>query len=108
LPLPPPGTTWTSQILSLLLAPDGDYERVKATRLTDRVLYLDLSEEKAEPLITRLDSVPPPRVTKTHLKYKLIRRWLDEDEVKVIIPTRNPKDTLVSIFHQYKDTIGTS
>ena len=94
---------WVSQIVSLVLAGEEKYEDVKKVPLMKRVLFLEqnvLDKDMAK--IETLDTVPPPRVDKTHLPYRCVRRWIEEDNVKTIITTRNPKDTMVSVFHFIK------
>ena len=89
-----------SQIVSLMLAGEENYEQAKQTPLHDRVLFTEYTlpgDKFAQ--IERLDEVSKPRVVKTHLPFRFVQRWLTEDKVKTIIMTRNPKDTLVSHFH---------
>lgn len=44
----------------------------------------------------------PPRVLKTHLPYRVLRNALSNTNTKLICLMRNPKDTLVSLFHFYR------
>ena len=53
--------------------------------------------------VERRDAVPPPRAVRTHLPYRFVQRWIEEDNVKTIMVTRNPKDTAVSNFHFNQD-----
>ena len=38
---------------------------------------------------------------KTHLRYEFFKRQIEEDNMKVVIVMRNPKDVLVSFYHMY-------
>ena len=98
------GTTWLSRIVSLMMVADSDYDETKNSSLAKRVLFLEFTNTGNDyPEIQLLDKVPTPRALKTHLPYRFIRRWIDEDNVKTIITTRNPKDTMVSMYHFYQD-----
>ena len=99
------GTTWLGQIVSLLLATEDTYEKSKEMSLYDRLVYLEYEGINWKG-ISELASFPVPRAVKTHLPYRCIRRWIEEDNVKTIITTRNPKDTLVSLFHFYHAKTG--
>ena len=86
-----------------MLAGEEKYEEIKQIPLDDRVLFLEQNfPDKDMARIETLDTVPPPRAVKTHLPYRFVRRWIEEDNVKTIITTRNPKDGVVSMFHFYK------
>ena len=62
------GTTWVSQIISLMLAGEGKYEKIKQIPLAERVLYLEQNfPDKDMAKIEILDTVPLPRAVKTHL-----------------------------------------
>jgi hypothetical protein len=90
------------QIVTLRRASDEKYDEVKNTKLNTRYPYLELDGDNGQPEIVGLPSYAPPRTLKTHMPFRLIRRWIEEDKVKTIITSRNPKDTLVSLFHFYK------
>ena len=47
--------------------------------------------------------LPPPRVMKTHLPLQLFQGMLQKyPDVKIVQTIRNPKDTLVSMFHHLR------
>ena len=101
------GTTWLCQIVSLLLAGEERYDQTKCTALEDRALYLELRRPGCkQAMIHELHTVPVPRADKTHLPFRFVKRWLTRDNVRTIVSTRNPKDTLVSLFHFYQSLIG--
>ena len=93
--------------MSLVLAGEEKYDEIKKIPLHKRVLYLEQKFRGNEHTgIELLDTVPPPRANKTHLPYRYIRRWMEEDRVKAIVTTRNPKDSLVSLFKIVKKLKG--
>ena len=53
-----------------------------------------------------LQEMASPRLVKTHLSYEFVNRWVERDGVKTIVPLRNPKDTLVSMYHFYLMGVG--
>ena len=86
-----------------MLAGEEKYEEIKQMPLDERVLFLEQNfPDKDIARIETLNTVPQPRAVKTHLPYRFVRRWIEEDNVKTIITTRNPKDAVVSAFHFYK------
>ena len=88
--------------MSLLLADEEMYEEVTAIPLHDRVLFVEITYPgNDKPQIKKLDSVPVSRALKIHLPFRFIRRWVEEDGVKTIVTTRNPKDTVVSLLNKY-------
>ena len=98
-----------TQIVSLMMAGEEKYEETKKKHMLERILYLEymLNPDKPEAsMIDKLDTVAPPRVDKTHLPYRMVKRWVKEEKVRTILTTRNPKDTLVSFFHFYKSLKG--
>ena len=89
--------------MSLLLEGEEKYEETKKIHMQDRFLFLEFTcPGRDYPEIDKLSSSPAPRANKTHLTYRFVRRWIEEDKVKTILTTRNPKDTLVSLFHHYQ------
>jgi hypothetical protein len=90
-----------SQIVSLLMAPtDEDYDSLLKVNVVMRVLYLEHHRTGEDFMqIEHLASIPLPRTLKTHLPFRFISRWVREDGVKTIVTTRNPKDTIVSLYH---------
>jgi hypothetical protein len=94
------GTTWLTQIVSLIVRANDVTEK----NVFLRVPFLEGSFRADQPAgIENLHTYHTPVVCKTHLPYRFVRRWVDEDRVKTIVATRNPKDTLVSRYHFYKD-----
>ncbi len=44
----------------------------------------------------------PPYLMKSHLPVRFFKRTLQESRAKVLVPVRNPKDVLVSLYHFYQ------
>ena len=96
------GTTWLSNVVSLMLAGEAGYAERKKKSAHERVLFLEyLHPGETEYDMDKLDSVTPPRALKTHLPYRFMKRWIDEEKVRAIVTTRNPKQTTVSYYHFY-------
>ena len=94
-------------IVSLLQAGEEKYEAMKKIPLIDRSPFLEAKNPgNPAPYIDMLDQYPTPRTNKTHLPFRFIKRWISEDRLKTIVTTRNPKDTLVSLFHFYQSMSG--
>ena len=53
------------------------------------------------PFITdeKLEEMTPTRLAKTHLPYRVVSHWVEEDLTKTVVCLRNPKDALVSYYH---------
>lgn len=100
---PKTGITWTTAMLTQLLN-DGDIKKAdsQGNVLFGRLDYIERHPEGAEPFADTLAKMPPPRVFKTHLRYRYLKHVVEKDKVKTIILLRNPKDTLVSFYHFYK------
>jgi len=96
---PKAGTTWTQEIVDLILN-DGDVEKARRAPTHHRMPFLEMSAPNpALSGITRLEQMAPPRVIKTHLPIQLVPNSFWEAGCKVIYVARNPKDTVVSYFH---------
>ena len=86
-----------------MLAGEDKYDEIKKIPLHDRFLFLEMKHPGGEDAcIQKLNTVATPRADKTHLPYRMIRRWIEEDKVKTILTTRNPKDTMVSMYYFYQ------
>ncbi|RUS85848.1 hypothetical protein EGW08_006400 [Elysia chlorotica] len=48
-----------------------------------------------------LDSLPSPRVLNSHLLYAELPKQIREKKTKIILTTRNPKDTVVSFYNHH-------
>jgi len=91
---PKSGTTWIQEIVWQILN-EGE---VKSTHARERVPFL---ERATHPRSSHLDinTLPSPRILKTHLLYNIIPKGTNKDsKCKYIYLARNPKDVAVSFF----------
>ncbi|KAL1534724.1 cytosolic sulfotransferase 5-like [Salvia divinorum] len=93
------GTTWLKSLLYSILNRSSKHKLV-TEHPHELVPFLDLQVfiEADEPpiLAAPLDG---PRLFATHIPYQFLTKTLDSSECKVVYLTRNPKDTLVSLWH---------
>jgi hypothetical protein len=76
-------------------------ELASAANIDERILFMEIQVSQT-PYLDRLSAIPHPRVVKTHLPVTFFKKQMDNDDVKIIVPLRNPKDTLVSYYHFYR------
>ncbi|XP_072553361.1 sulfotransferase family 1, cytosolic sulfotransferase 5 [Salminus brasiliensis] len=96
---PKAGTTWTQEIVDLILN-KGNEEKCRRAPTSVRMPFLEMTSlDPSNSGITKLESMEPPRVIKTHLPIQLVPRSFWEAGCKVIYVARNPKDSVVSYFH---------
>ena len=106
---PKSGTTWTQELVTMLLY-DCDFEKMTNTPLLERgMIFVEfpamLDILKAElPLgetLEKWEKIELPRSVVSHLRHCLLPNGYLEKS-KVVICIRNPKDTLVSYYHHEK------
>ncbi|OWR53533.1 Retinol dehydratase [Danaus plexippus plexippus] len=113
---PKSGTTWTQELVWLLLN-DLDYEKAKKS-LNYRFPFLEasmfdfeepvpedpryaISKEIKPPTVDQIKNMPSPKFIKSHLPLSLLPPNLLEKS-KVVYVARDPRDVAVSFFHHYK------
>lgn len=103
---PKSGTTWTMEMVRMIHT-DLDYEKASKLKLED---CYDLIEDA---MIYQRDEVPhflkdiaarpSPRYIKTHLPIELLPKAIWTVKPKIVFTSRNPKDTVVSFYHHYRN-----
>lgn len=95
------GTTWVSYMLSLIHNNGRDITGRR--NIFEIHPYLEFCKgQSAEDALTALENKDDPRIMVTHLPAHFLESKIKEVTPKVIVVLRNPKDTLVSLFHFYR------
>ena len=82
---------------------EGDFEGSDKVAIHQRFNYIELNiEEDTASGIKKIATDPPPRLLKSHLPSRFLKKTLEKNKTKFIIVLRNPKDMLVSYFHFYR------
>ena len=84
----------------MMTCPDGNIERTAKQDLNSRVAFL---EHQKLGNIDAFLALPEDtkKIVKTHLPATLCENWMSNG-AKFVVTMRNPKDTLVSLYHFYK------
>jgi len=95
---PRSGTTWMQMIL-YQLATDGNMDFPHISQVVpwfERVISFNVMSGED------IESLPSPRIFKTHLSHK----WIPKGPCKYIYIVRNGRDVAVSFFHFYKSHLA--
>ena len=65
-------------------------------------LEFRLPGDSEEEVLKRIQNRPSPRLLSSHAHLRFIEKQVMKDKVRVIVVMRNPKDTLVSLYHFYQ------
>ncbi|XP_074475301.1 sulfotransferase 1C1-like [Sebastes fasciatus] len=91
---PKAGTTWTQEIVDLLLH-NGDAEACRRAPMPIRFPFLENFYPPPIPSgLDLLKTMDPPRIIKTHLAFHLVPPAFWENKCKTIYVARNAKDNL--------------
>ncbi|CAL1547834.1 unnamed protein product [Lymnaea stagnalis] len=89
---PKSGTHWLWEVTHMLLNQTTEYEkRVKEQVMLEFAGALEAVEKE-----------PSPRILNSHLVFPHLPLEVITKKIKIIHVTRNPKDTLVSLYHHFK------
>ncbi|ELU00729.1 hypothetical protein CAPTEDRAFT_118871, partial [Capitella teleta] len=100
------GTTWTGEILRYMREYHADFKPNNKKEET-YIPYIEFGFPGVETAIEGMDTLPAPRVMKTHLYYEYFQQKVEEENLKVIVVLREPRDTLTSYYDHYcQDAIG--
>jgi hypothetical protein len=98
---PRSGTTWTEQMVHLLLNQGQQGEQ----RLTDAVPWLETLPHRPNGMIAFLKTLPQRRRFTSHLPYSLMPP-LHNTTAKIIYVARNPKDVAISTYFHNQSKLG--
>ncbi|XP_078367358.1 sulfotransferase 1B1-like [Oculina patagonica] len=91
---PKSGTTWVQEIVWQIF----NEGQVKSSHIMQKVPFLEAATHTKVPH-PAMDTLPSPRILKTHLPYHTTPKSATEDtKCKYIYVARNPKDVAVSFF----------
>lgn len=87
-----------------LIMNEADTDTAKKIHNRQRVVMLESCRDGQPMNVEKIqDQIPGTRITSTHLMPKFFKNLREGKDVpKIIILSRNPKDTLVSYYHFYR------
>jgi len=98
---PRSGTTWTEQMVHLLLNEGEQGEQ----RLTDAVPWLETLPHRPNGMIEFLKTMPRPRRFTCHLPQPLMPP-INDKTARIIYVARNPKDVAISTYFHNQSKLG--
>lgn len=101
---PKAGTTWLQEIVWLVVN-EGNLQKATETQVYFRSPFLEFKDLVLNEVgLDLAESMPSPRVIKTHLPLDLAPSGLFTSRCKKIVLFRNPRDLCVSYFHFYRSS----
>ncbi|KAL5021649.1 hypothetical protein ScPMuIL_000804 [Solemya velum] len=97
---PRSGTTLTQEIVYLIQT-NLDFKAALAQNMDLRFPFLDMADPRLPFFkgVDHIESMPSPRLIKSHLHYHIMPQGVKDKICKVIYIARNPKDVIVSAYH---------
>ncbi|XP_057795649.1 cytosolic sulfotransferase 12-like [Salvia miltiorrhiza] len=97
---PKTGTTWLKSLLYSIL--NRSFKHKLAVQHPHQLVPFLEGPPDSDELSFPTASLDTCRLFSTHISYQLLAKTLDSCECRVVYLTRNPKDTLVSLWHFMK------
>ncbi|KAG7492243.1 hypothetical protein MATL_G00011770 [Megalops atlanticus] len=99
---PKSGTTWVIEMVDGIMK-GGNTSLCLQIPSMARAPFLELNPPKPFPSgLEMLQSLPSPRLVKTHLPFHLVPPSFLEQNCKMVYVARNAKDTMVSYYHFHR------
>ncbi|KAK6128640.1 hypothetical protein DH2020_037616 [Rehmannia glutinosa] len=106
---PKTGTTWLKALLHSIInrSPKQDYNNNPLISnpphdlipSLETKLYVDQENDSKKTEFLAVKNPEDVRILATHISYQILGEVLNSCECKVVYVTRNPKDTLISLWH---------
>ncbi|KAK2165925.1 hypothetical protein LSH36_44g07040 [Paralvinella palmiformis] len=98
---PKTGTTWAQELI-WLLNNNADMKKALSVPVYERIPYVEYKSDGVHSNLEMLLKTQRPYMMKTHLPSDIFQKQIKAGKVKIIVIIRNPKDTLVSLYHFYR------
>ncbi|ELU03683.1 hypothetical protein CAPTEDRAFT_126279 [Capitella teleta] len=95
---PKSGTTWMGEILRQIRKFNAEAKGLEVSMI---IPYIELDVPHIPSLKGQEESLPDPRIIKTHLPYEFMKQKVEEEGLKVVVVLREPKDTITSFYYHY-------